>query len=226
VGHRARHDTSIDRNLVGRVLAKGSAGHEMGERVYVVVDGVDGRVHYMEFAAPSGIEEVRRGMIVEAAAPVFGSRSADRNIALNAQEDGGTYQPSRHLARIRDSFERQGKDPEAFVHFHVRRLEALRRGQDMWSGLMTTIGGCRTMSSSGDRLTTEAKGTTACASASSPALTWSGRSQATAPGWTANWSPESAYRSQTQALDGKSEKRSTSVCSDRWRWATPQRKTG
>jgi hypothetical protein len=28
---------------------------------------------------------------------------------------------------IRDHFERQGKDPEAFVRFHVRRLEALRR---------------------------------------------------------------------------------------------------
>jgi hypothetical protein len=43
-------------------------------------------------------------------------------------EDGqGIYQPSRHFERIRDSFERQGKDPEAFVRFHVRRLEALRR---------------------------------------------------------------------------------------------------
>jgi hypothetical protein len=31
------------------------------------------------------------------------------------------------LPWIRDSFERQGKDPEAFVRAHVRRLEALRR---------------------------------------------------------------------------------------------------
>ena len=37
------------------------------------------------------------------------------------------YRPSRHLERTRDSFERQGKDPEAFVRSHVRRLEALRR---------------------------------------------------------------------------------------------------
>jgi uncharacterized protein DUF3363 len=42
-------------------------------------------------------------------------------------EDDGVYRPSRHLERIRDSFERQGKDPEAFVRSHVRRLEALRR---------------------------------------------------------------------------------------------------
>jgi hypothetical protein len=58
---------------------------------------------------------------------VSGPRPADRNIAGNAGEDNGIYRPSRHLERIRDSFERQGKDPEAFVRSHVRRLEALRR---------------------------------------------------------------------------------------------------
>jgi hypothetical protein len=66
-------------------------------------------------------------MIVEAAPVVSGPRPADRNIANNAGEDNGIYRPSRHLQRIRDSFERQGKDPEAFVRSHVRRLEALRR---------------------------------------------------------------------------------------------------
>jgi hypothetical protein len=99
----------------------------MGERVYLVVDGIDGRVHHMEFKDPSRIEEVGRDMIVEAAPTVSGPRSADRNIAANAAEDDGAYRPSRHLERIRDSFERQGKDPEAFVRSHVRRLEALRR---------------------------------------------------------------------------------------------------
>ncbi|WP_426537933.1 DUF3363 domain-containing protein [Bradyrhizobium sp. McL0615] len=48
-------------------------------------------------------------------------------MASNVEERTGTYRPSRHLERIRDSFERQGKDPEAFVRSHVRRLEALRR---------------------------------------------------------------------------------------------------
>jgi hypothetical protein len=65
-------------------------------------------------------------MIVEVP-PVSGPRSADRNIAVNANEEGGVYRPSRHLARIKDSFEQQHKDPEAFVRFHVRRLETLRR---------------------------------------------------------------------------------------------------
>ena len=81
----------------------------------------------MEFKDPGRIEEVGRDMIVEAAPVVSGPRPADRNIASNAEEDNGIYRPSRHLERIRDSFERQGKDPEAFVRSHVRRLEALRR---------------------------------------------------------------------------------------------------
>jgi hypothetical protein len=44
-----------------------------------------------------------------------------------AEDGAGIYKPSRHVDLIRDSFERQGKEPEAFVRFHLRRLEALRR---------------------------------------------------------------------------------------------------
>jgi len=127
VGQFALHGEALGEKIVGRVLAKGLAGDEMGERVYLVVDGIDGRVNHMEFKEASRIEEVGRDMIVEAAPVVSGPRPADRNIASNADEDNGIYQPSRHLERIRDSFERQGKDPEAFVRSHVRRLEALRR---------------------------------------------------------------------------------------------------
>jgi len=81
----------------------------------------------LEFKDPSRIDEVGRDLIIEAAPVVSGPRPADRNIAANAAEDNGVYQPSQHLERVRDSFERQGKDPEAFVRSHVRRLEALRR---------------------------------------------------------------------------------------------------
>ena len=127
VGQFALHGEGLGEKIVGRVLAKGLAGDEMGERVHLIVDGIDGRVHHMEFKDPSRIEEVGRDMIVEAAPVVSGPRPADRNIAGNAVEDDGIYRPSRHLERVRDSFERQGKDPEAFVRSHVRRLEALRR---------------------------------------------------------------------------------------------------
>jgi hypothetical protein len=124
----ALHGEGLGEKIAGRVLGKGLAGDELGERVYLIVDGIDGRVHHMEFKDdPSRIEEVGRDMIVEAAPVVFGPRPADRNIASNLEERNDIYRPSRHLERIRDSFERQGKDPEAFVRSHVRRLEALRR---------------------------------------------------------------------------------------------------
>jgi type IV secretory pathway VirD2 relaxase len=124
----ALHGEGLGEKIVGRVLAKGLAGDEMSERVHLIVDGIDGRLHHMEFKDPSRIEEVGRDMIIEAAPVVSGPRPADRNIASNAEGDNGIYRPSRHLERVRDSFERQGKDPEAFVRSHVRRLEALRRG--------------------------------------------------------------------------------------------------
>jgi type IV secretory pathway VirD2 relaxase len=127
VGHFALHGEGSGQKIVGRVLAKGLAGEEMGERVHLIVDGIDGRVHHIELKDPNRIEEVGRDMIVEAAPVVSGSRPADRNIAANAAEDDGIYRPSRHLERVHDSFERQGKDPEAFIRSHVRRLEALRR---------------------------------------------------------------------------------------------------
>jgi hypothetical protein len=126
-GQFALHGGGSGEKIVGRVLAKGLAGDEMSERVYLVVDGIDGRVHHMEFKDSTRLEEVARDMIVEAAPVVSGPRPADRNIASNAEKDNGIYRPSRHLERVRDSFERQGKDPEAFVRSHARRLEALRR---------------------------------------------------------------------------------------------------
>jgi type IV secretory pathway VirD2 relaxase len=121
------HVGQLTEPVIGCVIGKGLAGDEMSEMVYLVVDGVDGRIHHMEFADPARIEDVRRGMIVEVAPAVSGPRPADRNIAIVAESDGGIYQPSRHIERIRDSFERQGKHPEAFVRSHVRRLEALRQ---------------------------------------------------------------------------------------------------
>jgi hypothetical protein len=120
--------------VVGRGLAKGLAGDEMGERVYLVVDGVDGRVHYTEFADPGRIDEVRRGMIIEAAPLAPRPRAADLNIA-DLTDDTGIYRPSAHLERARQGIERIGGDPEAFVRSHVRRLEALRRaGHVEWLG--------------------------------------------------------------------------------------------
>jgi Protein of unknown function (DUF3363) len=97
----------------------------MGERVRLVIDGVDGRVHHIEMNAARA-EDVGRGMIVVAGSAPPGPRAADRNI-IDVAGQGGVYRPSQHLERARDAIDRIGGDPEAFVRSHVRRLEALRR---------------------------------------------------------------------------------------------------
>ena len=120
------HRSKTAERVIGRVLGKGLAGDEMGERVYLVIDGVDGRVHHLEFADPARIEDVRQGIIVEVAPTVARPRAADLNIA-DMTDEAGIYRPSAHLQRAREQIERIGGDPEAFVRSHVRRLEALRR---------------------------------------------------------------------------------------------------
>jgi type IV secretory pathway VirD2 relaxase len=120
------HGSQIAEPVIGRVLGKGLAGDEMGERVYLVIDGMDGQVHHLEFADPARIDEVRRGMIVEAGPLAARPRVADLNIA-DMTDESGIYHPSAHLGRARQGIERIGGDPEAFIRSHVRRLEALRR---------------------------------------------------------------------------------------------------
>jgi len=126
--HPARyvlHRENATERIVGRVLDKGLGGDEMGQRVRLVIDGVDGRVHHIEMDAARA-EDVGRGMIVVAGSAPPGPRAADRNI-MDVAGNEGVYRPSQHLERARTAIDRIGGDPEAFVRSHVRRLEALRR---------------------------------------------------------------------------------------------------
>src|SRR5262245_24642868 len=65
VDQYALHGRGDGERIVGRVIGKGLAGDEMGERVYLVVDGVDAQVHHVEFADPACLDEVERSMIVK-----------------------------------------------------------------------------------------------------------------------------------------------------------------
>ena len=119
------HREEMTEPIVGRVLDMGLAGDEMGERVRLVVDGVDGRVHHIEMD-PAQAEDIQRGMIVAAGAGEAGPRASDRNILAVAGQDG-IYRPTTHLEQAVGTVERLGGDPPAYVRSHVRRLEALRR---------------------------------------------------------------------------------------------------
>jgi type IV secretory pathway VirD2 relaxase len=125
----AAHGKKITEPIVGRVLAKGLAGDEMGDRLHLVIDGVDGRTHYVEMADAARLDEVRRGHIValDPAPTKAEPRPADVNIQIMAEANGGIYQPSLHLEATRDIIEQRHGDPDAFIRSHVRRLEALRR---------------------------------------------------------------------------------------------------
>jgi type IV secretory pathway VirD2 relaxase len=119
------HGAKTTEPIVGRVLDKGLGGDEVGERVRLVIDGVDGRVHHVEMD-PARAEEVQQGMIVAAGAGPTDPRAADLNILAIAGKEG-VYRPTKHLEQAVGTIERLGGDPANYVRSHVRRLEALRR---------------------------------------------------------------------------------------------------
>lgn len=112
--------------VTGRVIGKRLVD-ELGDRIGLVIDGVDGRVHHVEIGDADAAKEVRVGSIVEAGRRAD-SRPADRTIAELSRVDG-EYRPGVHrsLAEMGQARLPAGADPQAFVDSHVRRLEALRR---------------------------------------------------------------------------------------------------
>ena len=110
--------------IIGRVAGKGLAD-DLQDRGYLVVDGLDGRAHYVGLPAGAGLADYPKGAIVEVRAASNGSRPADRAIAALAQADG-LYRTNEHLAEAKRRA-RPGDDARGFVEAHVRRLEALRR---------------------------------------------------------------------------------------------------
>jgi type IV secretory pathway VirD2 relaxase len=114
-----------EKPIIGRVIDKRLAD-ELGDRIGLVIDGIDGRVHHVAFRDAAAVEEAGIGTILEVGrAPA--QRPADRNIASFAAGIG-EYRPSLHLKMLEsDSAGVPGGDYDAFVDAHVRRLEALRR---------------------------------------------------------------------------------------------------
>lgn len=123
------HGEETKTRITGRVIDK-RLTDELGERLGLVVDGVDGRVHHVALgsdAMTNAAEEASIGSIVEIAPAPAGQRPADRNIAQLAGASGD-YRPSIHRAIAEASRVRvPGGDYDAYVESHVRRLEALRK---------------------------------------------------------------------------------------------------
>ena len=110
------------RVLLGRVVGKGLAD-ELNDKGYLVVDGIDGKAHYVALPPRSELEQYPTGAVVEAKGSAD-VRAADRNIAALAVD--GVYRTDHHLA-VAQGQAAPGRDPREVVAAHVRRLEALRR---------------------------------------------------------------------------------------------------
>ena len=107
-------------SVIGRIAGKGLAD-ELHDRGYLVVDGTDGRAHYLKLPAETNLAELPVHGIVEVR-PLGQEKRVDRNIATVAQD--GIYATDDHLAQLKQANDR---DPQSTVDVHVRRLEALRR---------------------------------------------------------------------------------------------------
>ncbi|MEZ5635571.1 MAG: DUF3363 domain-containing protein [Burkholderiaceae bacterium] len=113
-------DPPVDVPVIGRIAAKG-LDDELHDRPYLVVDGIDGRAHYLKLPAGTDLAGLPVGGIVEARPPAQ-ERAVDRNILAAARD--GIYTPASHQAQLAQTGDR---DPQATAEVHVRRLEALRR---------------------------------------------------------------------------------------------------
>ncbi|MEK6419361.1 MAG: relaxase/mobilization nuclease and DUF3363 domain-containing protein [Burkholderia gladioli] len=108
--------------VIGRLVGKGLAD-ELNDKGYLIIDGTDGKAHYVALPPRLELEHYPTGAVVEVkgAADV---RAADRNIAALAVN--GVYRTDHHLAVARGQAT-PDRDPREVVAAHVRRLEALRR---------------------------------------------------------------------------------------------------
>lgn len=109
-------------SVIGRVAAKGMAD-ELYDRGYLVVDGMDGKAHYVALGAKVELAEYPVGSVVQVRGSVE-ARPADTTIAAMAVE--GIYRSDDHLT-LAKAQTRSPRDPQEVVTAHGRRLEALRR---------------------------------------------------------------------------------------------------
>ncbi|MDT9598625.1 relaxase/mobilization nuclease RlxS [Sphingosinicella rhizophila] len=111
--------TTLSEPIIGRVIHRGFSD-EHRDRHYLMIDGTDGRVHYIDVGRGDGTPSVPEGATVRIEPTRLSAIQADRTVAAIARTNGGRYSVDLHLAH----------DPnasEAFATSHVRRLEALRR---------------------------------------------------------------------------------------------------
>jgi type IV secretory pathway VirD2 relaxase len=110
---------SIDRPITGRIVARGLSD-EYRDRHYLIVDGLDGNIHYVDIGKGDAVAPIPKDSIVEITPRSSGVRVVDQTIAAVAAANEGRYDIDAHLAHDPSASER-------FAESHLRRLEAMRR---------------------------------------------------------------------------------------------------
>lgn len=110
------------RSIIGRVAGKGLAD-ELYDKGYLIVDGSDGKAHYVALPPRTELEQYPTGAVVEIK-DSSALRAADKTITAMAVD--GIYRTDHHLAVAKAQLHPE-RDPSEVVKAHVRRLEALRR---------------------------------------------------------------------------------------------------
>lgn len=105
--------------VIGRVVARGLSD-ELKDRHYLIVDGVDGRTHYVDIGRGEATEPTPDGSIVRVTPKNIEPRRVDRTVAEVAAANDGHYTIDLHL-------EHDPRATEEYAETHVRRLEAIRR---------------------------------------------------------------------------------------------------
>lgn len=121
--------------IIGRIADKGLA-NELYDRGYLVIDGADGRAHYLALPPGAVLADFPTGGVVEVR-PIPES-AADKNIARLAPD--GIYRTAEHLAELQqrradiglrgrhaNEDQERRSSPRAILRSHVMRLEGLRR---------------------------------------------------------------------------------------------------
>ncbi len=115
---RRIHETPSE-EIIGRVIHRGLSD-EHRDRHYLIVDGIDGRVHYLDIGRGDHSEATPEDSIVCISPRNAAVRDVDRTIAEVAAGNGGIYSIDAHLRH-------DASATQAFAEAHVRRLEAMRR---------------------------------------------------------------------------------------------------
>ena len=107
------------RPIVGRVVERGLSD-ELNDRHYLIVDGTDGRSHYVDIGNGEMTGLIPNGAIVRIEPKPTDPRPVDRTIAEIATANDGRYNIDIHLRHDRSA-------TEYYAQTHARRLEAMRR---------------------------------------------------------------------------------------------------